>query len=82
MAFRVVLYTTFCLNTVLTRVLGLKFSNTEQKGFGFQFTASVLQSALDILMWPDKLYAAVSCMWHGNQYLPQLSPLYYHLFTR
>lgn len=56
------------------------FQNSEQKVFGSQLTASMLQSALDILMLPNKLCTSVSFILYGNQHLPQLFPPYYHLF--
>lgn len=56
------------------------FWNSEQKVSGCQFTASVLQSALESLMLPNKLCASLSFIWYGIQHLPQLFPPCFHLF--
>ena len=57
------------------------FQNSEQKVFGCQFTASVLQSALDMLTLPNKPCTSVSFIWYGNHHLPQLFPPCYHLLV-
>lgn len=62
------------------RVLGLKFSKTVNKRSLTQFTASVLQSALENLMLPNKLCNSLSFIWYGIQHFPQLFPPSYHLF--